>query len=76
MAERAIRYYVNVGGERIQLGHDDKLKEDPFAAVQASAEIDHYEAETTINDRKYTAVSTESMKDAAKRLEKKLPEGQ
>jgi hypothetical protein len=72
---QGIRYFVHVGGERIELGQDERLKEDPFKPIQTGREVDHWEAEVTVaGTRRFVAVSTESLEDAADRLAKKLPE--
>lgn len=74
MSSVLIRCFINVGAERIELGYDQKKKEDPLREVQTSAPIDWYEATATIDGVIFKAISETSMKDAIKKLEKKLPE--
>lgn len=69
----AIRYFVQIGAERIELGQDAAKKEDPFRPLSPGVQADHWEAETIVNDQRYVAVSNDSLKDAAARLDKKLP---
>lgn len=69
-----IRYFAQVGGERIELGQNPDLKEDPFKPLQTGREVDHWEVQLETDETRYVAVSHDSLKDAAARLLKKLPE--
>ncbi len=69
-----IRYFAQVGGERIELGANPDLKEDPFKPLQTGREVDHWEAELTEEGSRYVAVSNDSLTDADARLRDKLPE--
>ena len=69
-----VRYFAQVGSERIELGQDESKKEDPFKPLHTGRDIDHWEAETTVDGTRYVAVSNDSLKDAADRLAKKLPD--
>lgn len=70
-----VRYFAQVGSERIELGQDESKKEDPFKPLQTGRDVDHWEAElVTSAGVRYVAVSNDSLEDAAKRLAAKLPE--